>query len=191
MITEKEYYNDAVTKFSTHVKQMVMEKYAETGSVEPVILALIQNEGNLVTSVLVGLEQLFLNPETKDQVADAIRSFSNQMKPLAIAFACEAFAKEADEPLNPDGSYSENTIPPGEDPNSKEIVFIQFETYDKHKTVVFTIKDEELLEDEVIGDNDWQDKSENEQKGRFSNLLRENYSALAELLKEQLGHELN
>jgi hypothetical protein len=46
-----------------------------------------------------------------------------------------------------------------------------------------------LVELEI--NNNWVNKEEEVLQGRMDNLLQENYSELAEILKKQLGYQLN
>lgn len=189
MKTIEEFYNDEIKKFKEQVSDMIFKAYNESGVIEPVLFALIIKDGVTTLGILGGLEQLFVgNEELKEKAAEVIKKFNKEFKPIAIAFASEAYVLTA--PVNKtvideDGVYLDDSFRPSVNPDSKECVVINFETA-KEQGIMYweIIKIGDLKDLSLIQDLKLEPKTESEALGILSNLLEENYSEVTELAKK-------
>ena len=67
----------------------VVSLFEETGSVDPVLFALVFKDNKFGVAVLGGLEQFFISDKGKEAVAVLMRKFNEETKALATAFASE------------------------------------------------------------------------------------------------------
>lgn len=197
MKTEKDYINEELSKFKEQVTEIIRQEFEETGELHPVLFGLIINEEKLAIVVLAGLGSLFVSESGKDAALKAMREFSKELKPVAIAFASEGWMskysiEQSKELLNEDGSYKDPAMRPELDPDRIEVLMINFETYDQDAYSYYeAIREVDGVRLKVFHERDWDNKGEN--KGRFSDILQENYSQLAELARKFLSnrHNLN
>ena len=189
MKTIQEFYNEEIENFKEQVIAMVKDMLNQFGSVEPVMMALIIKDGKVSLAILGGLAQMFSgNDELKEKAAQVMREFNDQMKPIAMAFASEAYiltAPVGKTVIDDDGVYLDDTFRPSVNPDSKECLMISFETF-KEEGVMYweMIKIGDLTELKLIQDLELVPKSDKASSGIMSNLLTENYSELAELIKK-------
>lgn len=173
--------------FKSEISDIVQRMFADQGELQPTLFALVYKNGSFGIAILGGLEQFFISDDGKEAAAMMMRKFNQEAKPVATAFVSEGwmstFGKDA-EILDEDGNYKEGVVRPSKDPKRKEVISINFETYNKKAFVCWEIEREgeaSLIEtDYSLG---WEAKASNF-NGRFSSLLEENYSYVAELLKE-------
>jgi hypothetical protein len=192
--TINEWYNEELINFKNNVQEMVKEIFNETKQIEPLAFALIIKENELKISVLSGLGKFFYNPDGKVMAAEVMRKFNKETKPIAIAFVCEAWAKildidDAKPYVNADGIL---VNPLDERPSlakdKKEIIMFTFETFDKEASVHYEINrnayDENDVKIKKFLDLDWLPKKENHVNGLMTDLLEENYSEFAQMIKK-------
>lgn len=197
MKTIKELYQEHLAKFKTDIKEMVKDAVEKDGGLDPVVFALVLSGDKIGIAVLTGLGELFTSDEGKDVAAMAMKELSNQIKPVAIAFASEAWAsaKSFDDytsVIDEDGNYREGVIRPVDDPNRKEILFINWETFDQEASDTWDmIRNNGKLELKESITTDWVPKGELNKEGRFANILTDNYSEMAMILQEQLKNSKN
>lgn len=169
----QDIYQQELEKFENNVISTVKTMFEEDEEVAPVVFALVRKGKDFGFTVLGGLEQLFISESGKDMAAEIIKRFSKEMKPLAIAFASEAWMSEI-----PKGEELKGK--PSEDPQRKEILHIAFESYDQTAFKCWEIerKEEVSLKPKDIS-HTWKEKNPQSLQGRFMNLLEENYSEFA------------
>ena len=192
MRTLKEEYKKKINDFRDDVEEMVKHRFMNDKVIHPVVFGLVIKEDKLVMTVLVGLGELFSSEDGKEQAADVIRQMNKEIKPVALAFVSEgwmAAVKKEEEILDKKGKYISEAHMPRNNPDKKEVLMMMFETHDEEAGVFLEIKRiGELveLEDMKDGQKDWKPKSE-QFKGRFSNLLQENYNEINQILEKILN----
>jgi hypothetical protein len=148
-------------------------------------MGMICEGGEYKTFVLNGLERL--NEQSDDEndvVIEAIKGFNQEIKPIVFVIASEA------EMYLPKKEIK--TVEDLEGEDKTRVLSLKFETYDQEMMLVYKIEDNKVKEPvDLSFNNVWRNKEESKGGGRFNNLLDENYSELATLLKEQLDHDLN
>jgi len=165
--------------FKEQIVELIHETFDNDGEVKPTMFALIIHNDKLHIALLAGLAELFVSEKGKDIAADVIKDFTKDIKPMAIAFVSEGWMVESEININ----ASESTA-------RKEIIMINFETYDKESSVFLEIlRDKTQASLKLIHDLDWRKKEKN--SSRFSNLLEENYSELAQWVSKQLESKHN
>lgn len=190
--TEKEMLAEHLNNFSDDVTQIITESFKKDKGVNPTVFALMLKNNTLGIGILAGLGQFFTSDQGKEMAARIIKEASKELKPVALAFASEAWISEKafsdyQSVVDEDGNYREGIIRPSEDPNRKEILMLNFETFDQECFHYFDIirDGENVSLKKSICSEGWKPKK-SEVKGRFMNLLEENYSELAQFVKEQL-----
>jgi hypothetical protein len=188
MKTIEEFYNEEIQSFKEQVVMMVKSMLDEFGGIDPVMLALLIKDGKVSIAILSGLAELFSEDDkSKEKAGQIMRKFNSEMKPIAIAFASEAYiltAPAGKTVIDDDGVYLDDSFRPSVNPESKECLMISFETF-KEEGVMYweMIKMGDVTELELIEDLALEPKSKSNASGILSNLLEENYSELAELIK--------
>ena len=188
MKTIEEFYNEEIQSFKEQVVMMVKSMLDEFGGIEPIMLALIIKDGKVSLAILNGLAEMFTgDDESKERAAQVMRKFNTEMKPIVIAFASEAYittAPEGKTVIDDDGVYLDDSFRPSVNPESKDCLMISFETF-KEEGIMYweMIKMGDITELELIEDLELHPKSQNTASGVLTNLLEENYSELAELIK--------
>jgi hypothetical protein len=196
MKTAQEVYAKHLTDFATEIKGVVTRMFENQSSISPIAFALVFKEDRAVIAVLDGLGEVFRMPNGKDMVAHIIKESSKELKPVALAFASEAWVSRRDGIdasliVDEKGNFKPG-MTPEEDPNRKEVVMLQIETFDKESLTYWPVVEKDstrILEKANLSD-DWRPKS-NKSQGRFTNFLEENYSEMAETLRKQLSTNLN
>ena len=189
MKTIQEIYNEEIINFKNQVVLMVKQINEEFGGVNPIMIALVIKEGRTTIAVLDGLAELFAGDEAlKEEAAKLMKEFNVEMRPIAIAFASEAFVATA--PLgktviDDDGVYLDDSFKPSVNPDSKECLVITFETA-KEEGIMYweMIKMGDTTELVLMNDLELQPKDPERTLGIIANLLEENYSELVQLAKE-------
>lgn len=188
MKTIQEFYNKEIENFKEQVVMMVKDMVNEFGGVDPMMMALVIKDNKVSIAVLGGLTQLFSgDDEMKLKAAELMREFNKELKPMAIAFASEAYIATAPigkTVIDDDGVYLDDSFRPSVNPDSKECLMISFETF-KHEGVMYweMIKMGDVTDLKLIEDLNLQPKADKNASGVLTNLLEENYSELAELIK--------
>ena len=188
MKTIQEIYNEEINNFKEQVATMVQGMLKEFGIVEPILIALAIKDDKTVVAILGGLAQLFTgDEEMKEKAAELIREFNKEIKPIAIAFASEAYvlvAPAGKTVIDDDGVYLDDSFKPSVNPDSKECVIISFETAKEEGIMYWEIIEMgDLKELKLVQDLELQPKSKNT-NGVLTNLLEENYGELAEMIKK-------
>jgi len=169
----QDVYQEELEKFENRVISSVKAMFEEEEEVSPVVFALVRQGKNFSLAVLGGLEQFFISEKGKDMAAEAIKRFSKEMKPLAIAFASEGWMSEI-----PKGEQLKGK--PSEDPQRKEILHITFESYNQAAFRCWKIERDEKISLKVEDiSHTWKEKDPQVLQGRFMNLLEESYSEFA------------
>lgn len=188
MKTIQEFYNKEIENFKEQVVMMVKDMVNEFGGVDPIMMALVIKDNKVSIAVLGGLTQLFSgDDEMKLKAAELMREFNKELKPMAIAFASEAYIATAPigkTVIDDDGVYLDDSFRPSVNPDSKECLMISFETF-KHEGVMYweMIKMGDVTDLKLIEDLNLQPKADKNASGVLTNLLEENYSELADLIK--------
>lgn len=188
MKTIQEFYNKEIENFKEQVVMMVKDMVNEFGGVDPIMMALVIKDNKVSIAVLGGLTQLFSgDDEMKLKATELMREFNKELKPMAIAFASEAYIATAPigkTVIDDDGVYLDDSFRPSVNPDSKECLMISFETF-KHEGVMYweMIKMGDVTDLKLIEDLNLQPKADKNASGVLTNLLEENYSELAELIK--------
>ena len=198
MKTIQEEIQEHVVEFKNEITRVVIKRFNEDKEITPIVFALILEDKKPKIGILAGLERFFSDPDSKNIAAQLIKESSNVIKPIAIAFICEgwgaSYHKDEDisKIIDQNGNYIDESVTPKNNPNRKEILFMSFETYDQKAAVMMEIvRDGEEVSLKEMSNNDWEPKKEEKYKGKFADLLKENYSAMAEELKESLSKSQN
>jgi hypothetical protein len=188
MKTIQEFYNKEIENFKEQVVMMVKDMVNEFGGVDPIMMALVIKDNKVSIAVLGGLTELFSgDDEMKLKAAELMREFNKELKPMAIAFASEAYIATAPigkTVIDDDGVYLDDSFRPSVNPDSKECLMISFETF-KDEGVMYweMIKMGDVTDLKLIEDLNLQPKADKNASGVLTNLLEENYSELAKLIK--------
>jgi hypothetical protein len=194
--TEQEMFSEHLSTFSKDVVSMVQREFNDKKGIDPVVFALNIKNNKLIIGLLHGLGKLFTSDSGKDTAAQLIKEISKQMKPLAIAFAYEGWSSsvpitEYNTVIDENGNLREGVLRPKDDIESKEVLVIHMETFNKDCCYIFEISRQDdiitLLEPTL---QNWAPKKL-EIKTKFGNLLQDNYSEFATLIKEQLKTNMN
>jgi len=198
METIQETVKKRLESFTNLIVEVVEDRFNRDKEVTPVVFGLVQKEGKFGVAILEGLAELFSGDHGKDLAAMMMKEMAKEVKPIAIAFVCEAWATEKkisdkDDILDENGKYRPGAVRPSEDPNRKEILFINFETFDHEASQQWDIVKNEAGE-KVLNVNikaQWTKKGAQIIGGRFQDLLQENYSEMAQTLKKELENHVN
>lgn len=195
MKTIEEIFMDHVQDFKKNIVHAATERFKDEKGLEPVVFALVMHEGKPALAILEGLAQFFTSDENKELAAEVIKEHTSKIKPLALCFLSEGWVSEKplteyDSVIDKDGNYREGVIRPIDDPNRKEVLLLMFETHDKEAFVQFDMirNDDDVILKETTN-TDWELKKH--KKGRFANLLQENYEELAQTIKTNLANSKN
>lgn len=192
MRTLKEEYKKKINDFRDDVEEMIKHRFMDDKVIHPVVFGLVIKEDKLVMTVLMGLGELFASEDGKEQAAEIIRKMNKEIKPVALAFVSEgwmAAVKKEEDVLDKNGKYLSENHMPRNNPDKKEVLMMMFETHDEEVGIFLEIKRiGELVEIEDMKgtSKEWMPKSKKD-KGRFSNLLQENYSEINQLLEKILS----
>lgn len=185
MKTIQEMYKKELEGFINDCIDIVTKTYEEFGEFPLTAMGMICEGGEYKTFVLNGIDRLNeQSDDDNDIVIDAIKSFNQEIKPVVFVIASEA------EMYLPKKEIK--TVEDLEGEDKTRVLSLKFETYDQEMMLVYKVEDNKVKEPVDLSFNKvWRNKDESKAGGRFNNLLNENYSELASLLKEQLGHDLN
>ena len=130
--TIQEIFNNHLNDFAIDIVRFTTGMFETDKRLDPIVMALTIKEGKLSIAVLAGLGQFFTNDHGKEVAARIIKEAAKEIKPVAIAFATEAWiseksVEEIDKILDKDGSYKEGIVRPSEDPKRREVLMIHLE----------------------------------------------------------------
>lgn len=196
MKTIEEIFMEHIQQFKRNIIHAATERFKDEKGLEPVVFALVMHEGKPALAILEGLAAFFTSDENKELAAKVIKESTSKIKPLALCFVSEGWAStksfdQYESVVDSEGNYREGVIRPKDDPDRKEILMLIFETHNKESFVNFEIlrEGEEVTLKELSNPN-WQAKK-GDFKGRFANLLEDNYSELAQTIKDNLSKSQN
>lgn len=196
MKTIQETYESAIDDFRQEITEMTIKAFNDNNKslAEPIVFALMIKDKEINLAVLAGLGPLFASPEGKDKAAEVIKSFGKTTKPIAIGFACEGYASTY--PLDELGDRPDqiHNIGKPQHPKKikKEMLFVSVETHNKECSEFLEIvRDTSNVKLVPAMKSDWTQKSESNIKGRFSDLLQNNYSEFARMIEDKLKDNLN
>ena len=180
-------YEKEIESFRLETSRVVKAMFEETGSVDPVLFALVFKDNKFGVAVLGGLEQFFISDKGKEAVAVLMRKFNEETKALATAFASEGWMsvfEKGDYPVDEEGYYTNPNMRPSLDPKRKEVLNISFETHDKKAFECWEVvrKDDEASLEETTYSLGWEPKTD-DTRGTFMDLLKENYDHISKLMK--------
>jgi len=195
MKTIQEDFTEKINVFKDTVVEMVQGTFNTAGEMDPTVFGLIVKDNKIGLVVLLGLGELFTDDAHKEIAAAGIKKISKEFKFLAVGFAVEAWA--SNDPLTTgtvvtsEGELEENVIDPENKIEKKEVVLLTFETFDQEAANIWEIT--------RAGDKPklkrWQKKSWSKKnpnnKGKFADIIVEDYSQFAQELKTTLKDNLN
>lgn len=196
MKTVQEIFAQDMAQFRHDIQGFVEGFFEEHKEVRPVVFVLERSEGKTKFGVIAGIGQLFTNDEGKEQAAEILREFSKQHKVIAIATAFEGWMRvvpiqDKDKVLDENGNYRKDTARPSEAPDRIEVLMVGFETHNQESKIFYKINREGAEPRlEIIENMNWSEK-DGKCKGRFDDLLSENYTAMAESLRESIENSIN
>lgn len=192
MKTIQENINKNIEAFKSIIKDSVEERFKEDNSVEPVAFGLVMKDDKFGIAIIGGLEALFVSNETKRLLPAVMEKLTTEIKPIALAFVTEAWQVIANpkDVLNPDGSYKTG-LSASTHPDRKESVVINFETHDKVSVTSWLIdRSNEKVKLDLIFDQPLEVKDP-KNNDNFGNLLKKNYSEVAQKLEVELKNSMN
>lgn len=181
-------YEKEIETFRLETSRVVKAMFEETGSVDPVLFALVFKDNKFGIAILGGLEQFFISEKGKEAAAELMKKFNEETKALATAFASEGWMsifEKGDYPIDNDGFYKNPEMRPSLDPQRKEVVNIAFETHDKKAFECWEVvrnEDDATLIDTTYSLG-WEPKTD-DTRGTFMDLLKENYDHISKLMKD-------
>jgi len=196
MKTVQEIFAQDITQFREDIQSFVEGSFQEHKQIHPIVFVLERSDGKTNLGMLNGIGQLFTNDEGKEQAAEILREFSKQHKVIAIATAFEGWMRvlpieDKDKLLDENGNYRKDTVRPSKAPDRVEVLMVNFETYKQESKIFYKINREDAEPKlEIIENMNWSEK-DGKCKGRFDNLLSENYTAIAESLRESIKNNIN
>lgn len=190
MRTFEEQKEEILADFKERVTNMVSEIFKEEEHFEPTVFFLAVRDGKLGMGIMADIGKLFVNDMGKTIAAEIIKKVNEQMKPIALAFASEGWAIV--KPGNEKDLKKVLKGPrPSESPDRKEILFINFETFDKECNVGWQIVRDIIPGGELVPskemNTEWAKKSDRF-AGKFANLLTDNYSELNKLANDAMNN---
>lgn len=190
MKTINEIVKEKIDDFRTQVIDVIKTIYEDKKEVDPVVFGLMIQDGKAGFVVLDKIADLFQSEIGKDTISDVVKQMAEKLKLLSIAIVSEGYISESESVkgpyINPEGKLKE-ALRPSEDPDSKEVLVINFETHDKQAMMIWTIGGNNL---DLYKNMDWSDKT-SMQQGRFDNLLNTDYSGIKEELRTLLKDNQN
>lgn len=182
----EEQKEEILKDFKERITFMVSDIFKKHDSFEPTVFFLAVKEGRLAMGVMPDIGKLFINDMGKNLAAEVIKKVNKELKPIAMAFAAEGWCvvKEVKEGDEEELKKPYDGPRPSKSPDRKEILFINFETFDKECNVGWEIvrniiPSGELIPNKVMN-TEWAIKGDRF-AGKFSNLLTDNYDELKNL----------
>jgi hypothetical protein len=195
MKTLKEEFEKNLTDFRSMVIEMATDKFNEDKGIEPTLFGLIVKDNKMALVVLVGLGELFVNDQKKDLASIIIKEVTKELKLLAVCLITEAWAAKApinfESVIDAEGNYIEGAVRASEHPDKKETLTMNFES---NKQEAFEclqiIREGENVSLKKLYSENWKDKKPGK-KGRFKDLVMEDYSEFTQQLKTILKDNQN
>jgi len=157
----------------------------QQGGLNPTLLMLCEKDGQLVPCMAPSIGESY-NKENKDLFRKVVTGIIKELKPVAIAIASEAWMIV--KPTKEDVDFN---IPVAEQEGRKEVVCLQFETYNKAELIVLDIIRNGEKITLAIDENLSGPVNKDQTEGTFCNLLNENYERFHKELKETINKSLN
>jgi hypothetical protein len=186
-------YEKELVKFKSEICRITENVFNDRQEFPPTLFALIFKDDKFMVTVLDDLAKFFVTEAGKDLASEMIAKFNKEVKPLATAFITEGWMSvydksESDNIIDEDGNYKKNIVRPSDDPKRKEVLNISFESYNKTAFQMWEIKRDSNNTPTLVLSNtlDWESKEKGNVRGRFSEMLSENYSEFAQQLKKFL-----
>lgn len=186
-------YEKELSKFKSEICKISEETFNTAHEFPPTLFALIYKDGNFMITVLDNLARFFISESGKDLVSELMSKFNKEVKPIATAFVSEGWMSvykktKSDEIIDEAGNYMPGVVRPSQDPKRKEVLNISFESYNKTAFQMWEIIRDDKDTPSLISANtlEWEDKEKGNVKGRFSEMLSENYSEFSQQLKHFL-----
>jgi hypothetical protein len=179
MKTIQELYKKEIDKFIDEISSFVSEQYNKRNEIPFTAMGLIIVDGEYKTFILTGLDELMSSDSVDNkEVAQAIRKFNSELKPIvfAIVFEGKMFT----------GFYESQIVE-----TETKVLTIKFETHDSEMIIAYNIEDSKFKKVDLDFCEKWVNKDLSKTDSSFHNLLSDNYSELAQILKDQLNHDLN
>ena len=195
--TIQERYKEELDRFKRGIIEMTKTAFHENGGVNPVMYALVIKEDKLIISVLQGLWELFNTQPEKHKAVEIMKQFNAELKPIAIAFVSEGWAKVVGEEemknmFDKDGNYLDPNMRPSLSEEKIEVIMLHFETHDQSAVEYVKInRDVYPVALEDFEGYDWKSKDEELIDGLFTDLLQENYSEMNQWLEKELSKKYN
>tara|TARA_B110000503_G_C7132385_1_gene407352 strand:- start:1007 stop:1612 length:606 start_codon:yes stop_codon:yes gene_type:complete len=195
--TIQERYEEELERFKYGIIEMVKETFHDNGGINPIMYALVIKDDKLIVSVLQNLHTLFNTDSEKQKAVEIIKEFNAEMKPIAIAFVSEGWAKilsdsEMNNIFDESGNYIDPSMRPGLSEDKIEVIMIHFETYDQCAINYIKVnRDVYPVELEDFESQDWTAKEDAMIDGMFTDLLQENYSEMNQWLEKELKQKHN
>lgn len=195
--TIQERYKEELDRFKNGIIEMTKTAFHENGGVNPVMYALVIKEDKLIISVLQGLWELFNTQSEKHKAVEIMKQFNAEMKPIAIAFVSEGWAKivgeeEMKNMFDEYGNYIDPGMRPSLSEEKIEVIMLHFETHDQSAVEYVKInRDVYPVKLEDFEGYDWKSKDEELIDGLFTDLLQENYSEMNQWLEKELSKKYN
>jgi hypothetical protein len=192
MRTIQEICDKQINDFRDFIIDEVKESFDKEGEARPLVYALIFKEnGEPAIAVLDGLGELFKSPEGKEMAAEVIRKTTAHLKPIALAFASEAWIAKVDAAVLTDenGNLKKDAPTAAELTSKVESLFVSIETFASECIKMWKISDDAgkrtLVEFDESDTTEWQPK-QRKIATLFGDLLAENYNEMTRILETQL-----
>lgn len=195
MKTIQEICKEQINKFKDFMVSTVEADFIKKGELEPSVYALVmQKNGETTVAMLQNIAPLFESPHGKQIAAEIIRKSAQEIKPIALAFASEAWIAKVDADVLFDAEGNpRKSMPTASDMDNKiEGVFINIETFEQECMKMWKVSQKGdkriLIEDD--SPFDWKAKDK-KIPSVFSDLLTENYSQMVKILEDNPKINLN
>lgn len=195
MKTIQEITKKEISDFRNEITRTVHDMFMQEKALYPVVFGMKYTEEKVELFALEGLVDFTENDITKLLMVEAIKQFNQKTRPISIAFASEGYLRSFTPLLDEDGEIIEElrSLATEIEEEKKEVLFINFETYDQESIIYWEIirdEDNEVVDLKLLIDKQWQTKTE-ENKGNVARMLNENYSTLATKVKEEMLQSFN
>lgn len=190
----EEQKQEILKDFKERVTFMVSDMFKEHERFEPTVFFLAVKEGKLALGIMPDIGKLFINDTGKSLAVEIIKRVNQELKPIALAFAAEGWSvqKQSESVKNAEELSKEyEGERPSKHPDRREILFINFETFDKEcnagwDIVRTIIPAGELIPNKLMS-TEWAIKGDRF-AGKFSNLLTDNYDELKNLADDAMNN---
>lgn len=197
MITIQEQCQKELDNFKDYITDIVQKMYKDLGEIQPIVFGLVIHQDHPTIVVIDGLGRLFNSDIGKDTASKIIEEVSKQFKCVAVAFAMECHMKQYDgkpeDIMNEDGSLK--VARPKDDPTSIDGLLLTVETFDRICPNYWSTHEDhegKYLRDYAGPDSGkWIDKATAQIEGKFTNLLKDNHSLLAQHLQSKVNKKEN